>query len=53
MKPKVIGHVHVKLPPDLKDSFQQATKDRGLTESLVLRRLIERWLNNEIKLEIE
>ena len=50
---KTIGHIHVKVSEGLKNNFQSACHKRDMTESFVLKRLIQMWLSNKIKLEIE
>jgi len=47
------NYINVKATAEMKDRFQKVCREKDLTESLVIRKLIERWLNGEIKLEIE
>ncbi len=45
--------IHTRVTAEIKQDFEEECRDRGITPSLVIRKLIENWLKtDEPKLEI-
>ena len=53
MQKMKIGHIHVKTDLKFKDDFRKACSSKGLTESFVLRKLMEKWMTGETKIKFE